>query len=944
MDIEDIDRSSEAWLHGALGLPAGDTPFPWQRELLRRFSKGHVDRHLDIPTGLGKTSVMAIWLVALALGAPLPRRLIYIVDRRAVVDQSTEEALRLSKFVEENKDLKAALGLRSRLRISTIRGQHVDNQKWLEDPTAPAIVVGTVDMIGSRILFQGYGVSRRMRPYQAGLLGADVLVALDEAHLAVPLERLLDAIVAGDIDSRPESLGQLIPPIRFMTLTATGGVDKGSPFGLTEDDFRHRVVGRRLRAEKRLRLEPLSDPKQLGVKLAELAWRLADDGESCVRMIVFCDNPKDAEDAKAATEKHAKGDKSQRVRTSIDARLFTGGQRVYERETLAGWLKDFGFVPRQMDEPAPVLDRPAFVFATSAAEVGVDLDADHMVCDLVAWDRMVQRLGRVNRRGEGSADVVVVYNDNPPPGAMTKEPDDRTKAEARKVAQYQRNAAHLNAMESLPQVNGVFDASPESIRRIRQRASTDETLKQTLDDASTQPPLRPALSRALVDAWSMTSLREHTGRPAVRPWLRGWDDDPPQTAVVWRKYLPTRNAANRPAKIEVERFFEAASPHLSEKLETYTSEVVDWLEVRAEALLCTPNGDDEDDDRLKPNDVAAVVVNRAGDVQETSDGLGLTLEDVCLSRIADKSAKKVAKAELEHILGHATLVVDARLAGLRDGRLSPQSKDRVHTADDGDDWLCSVDGISVTRFRVRQTSDTSEDVGAREWRSHSRFATRLSDDGNETQWLVVDRWAGDASTEEGRSSGPPQLLHEHHRWAETAARTIATNLDLPPDYREALATAARLHDEGKRARRWQRAFNAPPNGTYAKTRGPIHFRLLDGYRHEFGSLAHAEEDPSITQMPGELRDLVLHLIASHHGFARPVIRTDGCDDWSPAMLACRARQVAMRFVRLQKRWGPWGLAWWESLLRAADIQASRENDYRHRDRQDGSAAVERETA
>jgi CRISPR-associated helicase Cas3 len=56
-----------------------------------------------------------------------------------------------------------------------------------------------------------------------------------------------------------------------------------------------------------------------------------------------------------------------------------------------------------------VLERPAVLIATSAGEVGVDLDADHMVCDLVAWERMVQRLGRVNRRGErGDTEVRVI--------------------------------------------------------------------------------------------------------------------------------------------------------------------------------------------------------------------------------------------------------------------------------------------------------------------------------------------------------------------------------------------------------------------------------------------------------------------------------------------------------------------------------------------------------
>jgi CRISPR-associated endonuclease/helicase Cas3 len=146
-----------------------------------------------------------------------------------------------------------------------------------------------------------------------------------------------------------------------------------------------------------------------------------------------------------------------------------------------------------------------------------------------------------------------------------------------------------------------------------------------------------------------------------------------------------------------------------------------------------------------------------------------------------------------------------------------------------------------------------------------------------------------------------------------------------------LALAARLHDEGKRAPRWQEAFRAPnTGGPYAKTRGPIRQGRLEGYRHEFGSLPYAEAHPALNQLAEEQRDLVLHLIAAHHGYARPLIPVIGCDDAPPRKLQERAREVTLRFARLQRRWGPWGLAWWEALLRAADQQASRENEERGR--------------
>jgi CRISPR-associated endonuclease/helicase Cas3 len=303
-------------------LTGTPSPFPWQEELFRRFMTNSVERSLDIPTGLGKTAVMAVWLLARAEGASIPRRLVYIVDRRAVVDQATEVANALREAVVRHPNLGARLklnGLSGRaLPISTLRGQHVDNRQWLEDPSSPAIIVGTIDMIGSRLLFEGYGVSRKMRPYLAGLLGADTLVVLDEAHLVPPFEMLLDAIASNSVGLAPRDweAREIVPQFKLMSLSATGRTRSERPFSLTEKDLKHPVVRQRLDAKKRLHIKPLAVEegeltpdrinKLLADSLAEEAWQVTERGTKAVRVIVFSNRRKVAEKAKEELEKLAK--------------------------------------------------------------------------------------------------------------------------------------------------------------------------------------------------------------------------------------------------------------------------------------------------------------------------------------------------------------------------------------------------------------------------------------------------------------------------------------------------------------------------------------------------------------------------------------------------------------------------------------------------------------
>ncbi len=106
----------------------GNDPFPWQTELGRRFSDGDIPTGCNLPTGTGKTSVIPIWLIALGLQAQsgpviLPRRLVYAVNRRVIVDQATEEVTQIIAALAHPADpeliaLRAAL---ETLSITTAR-------------------------------------------------------------------------------------------------------------------------------------------------------------------------------------------------------------------------------------------------------------------------------------------------------------------------------------------------------------------------------------------------------------------------------------------------------------------------------------------------------------------------------------------------------------------------------------------------------------------------------------------------------------------------------------------------------------------------------------------------------------------------------------------------------------------------------------------------------
>jgi CRISPR-associated helicase Cas3 len=440
-------------------LLTGNAPFAWQIRLYEKFLADEIPSSCDIPTGLGKTSIIAIWLLALAenlIEKPqankIPRRLVYVVDRRVIVDQATETAKDIFENLKNLKDSNdkirqiydALLGCsfinggdsclekepENVIEISTLRGEYADNSKWYLDPSRPAIIVGTIDMIGSRLLFSGYGkLGKSYKALQAGLIGQDSLIVTDEAHLSPSFVALLDKLQPQIYQTDKLKTTKTLKPFRLMQLSATlnnqsakaeNSETKTEVFRVdeTDEDLQdaNSVVSRRFYADKSISLceFPVEVEKLKGTSAPEnfreaqvkfIVERAFEYANQSAAIVIYAQEVKTVKAiSKLLSEKLT--DKN-RILT------MTGGMRGKERDEIT---KDDGneqnevfkkFIPQDNREKP---DGVWFLVATSTAEVGINLDADHAVCDLSSLDSLTQRIGRVNRFGNGRAEITIVYS------------------------------------------------------------------------------------------------------------------------------------------------------------------------------------------------------------------------------------------------------------------------------------------------------------------------------------------------------------------------------------------------------------------------------------------------------------------------------------------------------------------------------------------------------
>jgi CRISPR-associated endonuclease/helicase Cas3 len=223
-----------------------------------------------------------------------------------------------------------------------------------------------------------------------------------------------------------------------------------------------------------------------------------------------------------------------------------------------------------------------------------------------------------------------------------------------------------------------------------------------------------------------------------------------------------------------------------------------------------------------------------------------------------------------------------------------------------------------------------------------------------------DDFLGEVITEEDEGSfrDGEVTLKVHSQDVQTWAGRFTEHLGLGAKLAKDVMLAAWLHDVGKADRRFQLLLVGGDEVSAALLPEPLAKSKMAaddrkarkdaqkrsgypiGYRHEVLSLAMVEGNAALRKQAHDF-DLVLHLVASHHGWCRPhappveegeaqeVMLLHGKDQLAANTHHGKARLgsgVAQRYTELVRRYGWWGLAWLEAIVRLADHRASEQRE------------------
>ncbi len=430
-----------------------DEPFPYQ---VRVATEGDLPDLIDAPTGAGKTAAVVLaWLWRRHFGPVGPeavsRRLAYCLPMRVLVEQTRDE---IQEWLE---NLSAADPKSQDVEVHVLMGGE-DAADWDIHPEREAVLVGTQDMLLSRAMNRGYGMSRFRWPLPYALLNNDCLWVFDEVQLMGP-----GVATSAQLAGLRPGLGTF-GPSRSIWMSATLDRDWLSTvdhrerarsltaLGLTEDELSEGKIGQRMKAAKVLKEAKIAAPatdKGYGKAVAEFVTKAARPG--ALTLVVL----------NTVGRARAVYEALNKVKGGDELILLHSRFRPAEREVI---------LKKVNDKTIPKAGR--IIVSTQVIEAGVDLSARVLVTELCPWSSFVQRLGRCHRHGELTEPGEVFWLDLPTEKAAAPYAPESLEAARPHLRELQGEDVSPLALRKFGRERGIKFGRPEG-QVIRRRDVLD---------------------------------------------------------------------------------------------------------------------------------------------------------------------------------------------------------------------------------------------------------------------------------------------------------------------------------------------------------------------------------------------------------------------------------------------------------------------------------------
>ena len=430
----------------------GFSPFPYQSKIALA---SELPSCINAPTGAGKTAAALIsWIWrrhAAGEGTRnrTPRRLVYCLPMRTLVEQTTREA---QGFVSN-------LGLADEIGIQVLMGGE-DQGEWFRNPEKETIIIGTQDMLLSRALNRGYGMSEFRWPVDFAWLNNDCVWVMDEIQLMGPA--LETSCQLDGFRRRYKSIGghhtiwmsATMNPEWIDTVDNRYDAAAMLVISLSTDDINHGDLKKRWEAKKDLYQTDYSYSSTTKKDYARaIAGTAIKEHKAGTLTLVILNQV----------------EKAQSVYREITKTRKEGVSLIHSRFRQA--------------ERVPLIDRlirdgieqDRIVVSTQVVEAGVDISARTLITELCPWSSFVQRAGRCNRRGE--------FGDSEPASIHWIDIEAIEESEAPYTA--------LEMQDARMKLGGLVEASPRSL----------SALKIT----RFQPPRHVIRSRDMMDLFDTTT-------------------------------------------------------------------------------------------------------------------------------------------------------------------------------------------------------------------------------------------------------------------------------------------------------------------------------------------------------------------------------------------------------------------------------------------------------